>query len=452
MRTALLLILLLACTRQTPLLAQVPKKETVNMGTNSLLTDLIDTSTLMGKHMLSLYSVYGHLGFSGYIQPQYQWAQSEGADGNTYQGGEFGKFSDNRFRLRRGRLRTDFTHYDGDGNASVYFVFQFDGSEKGVNIRDFWGRYYENKWQLFHATVGVMARPFGHEILLSSVSREAPERGRMSQILMGTERDLGITFTFNPRKKESKWKWLSVDLGIYNGQGLTGPMEYDSYKELVARISSKKQEIKGTSLKLSGGISGYWGGIVNQSPFKYSMQQANGGWRFRSDSTAANLGSIAPRRYYGADVQLIIPNGVGQSELRAEYISGLQSGTATSSVTPGTYPLDGSLEAPLYTRNFNGAYFYYLQHLGSWKHQMILKYDWYDPNTRVDGNELTAASGFTDADMLFHTVGGGYMYYFNANLKAVLWYEHPMNEHTQLPGYEEDLKDGVLTLRAQFTF
>src|SRR5690606_6474571 len=166
------------------------------------------------------------------------------------------------------------------------------------SIRDFWGRYYENKWQLFHATAGVMARPFGHEILLSSVSREAPERGRMSQILMKTERDLGITFTFNPRKEQSKWKWLSVDLGIYNGQGLSGPMEYDNHKEIIARISSKKVDIKGTPFRISGGLSGYWGGIVNQSPFKYDMVQANNSWRFRSDSATANIGSVAPRRYY----------------------------------------------------------------------------------------------------------------------------------------------------------
>lgn len=431
---------------------QAQKKEMKDMGSHSLLTDLIDTSTIMGKNMLSLYSRYGHLGFSGYIQPQYQWALSEGAGGNTYQGGEFGKFSDNRFRLRRGRLRTDFTHYDADGNASVYFVFQFDGSERGVNIRDFWGRYYENKWQLFHMTMGVMARPFGHEILLSSVSREAPERGRMSQILMGTERDLGITFSFNPRKSDSRWKWLGVDLGIYNGQGLTGPMEYDSHKEIVGRISSKKQQIKGTQLKISGGVSGYFGGIVNQSPYKYRMVQQKGRWAFYSDSTAANRGSIAPRRYFGADVQLVIPNRSGQSEFRAEYISGLQTGTVGSSVTPGTYPTEGSMAAPLYTREFNGAYFYYLQHIGSWKHQVILKYDWYDPNTQVAGKDIAAINGFNDADVRFHTLGAGYMYYFNTNLKTVIWYEHPMNEQVGIPGYDRDLNDGVLTIRAQFSF
>ncbi|WP_240432942.1 porin [Taibaiella koreensis] len=418
-----------------------------------LLTDMIDTSTRMGKNMLSLYNKFGQIGFSGYLQPQFQYAESKGSP-NIFQGGDWGANSDNRFRLRRGRLRTDFAHYTEDGKPSVYFLFQFDGTERGVNIRDFWGRYYENKWELFHFSAGMMARPFGHEVLLSSIFREAPERGRMSQTIMNTERDLGFMISLNPRKATSKMRWFAIDLGVYNGQGLTGPMEYDSHKDIVFRISSRRQTlIKSMGAKISGGLSGYFGGITNQNARLYTMQQQDGIWRMQSDSLASNIGRNGSRRYFGADVQLVIPNRNGQTEFRAEYIRGLQTASLTNSTTPGTYPVDGAGAAlPLATRPFDGAYVYFLQHLGSWQHQVVLKFDWYDPNTRVSGKQISKEKGLSPADIRYNTIGGGYLYYINAYLKLVFWYEHPINEKTALTGYDKDLKDGIFTCRAQFSF
>lgn len=424
----------------------------MNPNQGGLLTDMIDTTTRMGRSMLSLYNRFGQLGFSGYLQPQFQWAESKGTP-NTFQGGDFGPNSNNRFRLRRGRLRTDFAHYTADGKPSVYFVFQFDGTERGVNIRDFWGRYYENKWELFHFTAGMMARPFGHEVLLSSVFREAPERGRMSQTLVQTERDLGFMLSLNPRKATSKLKWLAIDLGVYNGQGLTGTQEYDSHKDVVARISSKKREIKSLHAKVSWGLSGYIGGIESQNSKLYTAQQKDGKWMMVADSAESNIGKIAARRYFGADIQVIFPNKKGQTEFRAEYIRGLQSATSGSSATPGSFPVDAAgVAQPLYTRTFDGAYFYFLQHLGSWEHQVILKFDWYDPNKKVAGKDISKEGGFSPADIRYNTIGGGYIHYINQYMKILFWYEHPLNEKTSISGYDKDLKDGVFTCRAQFSF
>jgi hypothetical protein len=163
----------------------------MNPNQGGLLTDMIDTTTRMGRSMLSLYNRFGQLGFSGYLQPQFQWAESKGTP-NTFQGGDFGPNSNNRFRLRRGRLRTDFAHYTADGKPSVYFVFQFDGTERGVNIRDFWGRYYENKWELFHFTAGMMARrsgmkycylPFSGKLLSVAVCRRHWYRQSVTWVL-----------------------------------------------------------------------------------------------------------------------------------------------------------------------------------------------------------------------------------------------------------------------------
>ena len=59
-----------------------------------------------------------------------------------------------RFMLRRGRLRLDYAHMNPNDQISLYFVFQFDGSERGVFIRDFWGRIFENKWQVLSIYYG----------------------------------------------------------------------------------------------------------------------------------------------------------------------------------------------------------------------------------------------------------------------------------------------------------
>ena len=156
--------------------------------------DMVDTTTETGKGMLSIYKKYDHLRFSGYIQPQFQLASQKGIQ--SFEGGNFASRVSNRFMLRRSRVRIDYVHFDKDDAAGVQFVFQFDANERSFTVRDVWGRIFENKYKLFSFTTGIFARPFGYEINLSSSDRESPERGRMSQILMKSERDLGAMVSF----------------------------------------------------------------------------------------------------------------------------------------------------------------------------------------------------------------------------------------------------------------
>ena len=84
---------------------------------------------------------------------------------------------------------------------------------------------------------------------------------------------------------------------------------------------------------------------------------------------------------------------------------------------------------------------------------MLIKYDWYDPNTEVSANDIgKAGTGLNAADIKYSTLGFGYNYYMNPNVKLLLWYEIIKNEKTQLPGYTSDLKDNVFTCRLQFRF
>lgn len=424
------------------------------IGNNALaqrnINDILDSTTV--NNLLIISKKYGSVSFGGYMQPQFQFAQSKGTAAE-FQGGNFGENTDNRFRLRRGRLRADYSLLNDDGTPSTYFVFQFDGTEQGVNVRDFWGRYYEHHFQLFYFTAGLAGRPFGNELQLSSSAREAPERGRMSQTLMKTERDLGVMITFNPRKKGAKLKNLQFDLGIYNGQGLSGPQEFDNSKDFVLRLSHKNYAFKNIPLKIAGGVSALLGGLNHQLPVKYQMRKLNNSWAMVKDSATSNINKIAPRKYYGADVQLSTQTKSWKSELRLEYITGLQTGTSTTSSTPGSLPVDKNLiKLPYYTRNFDGAYLTFIQTLNSTDNQLILKYDWFDPNTKVKGNEINALNGFTAADVRFDTFGVGFLHHFNPHLKAVIYYDMIKNEKTKLLNFEKDLADNVLTIRTQFYF
>src|SRR5258705_6031137 len=142
------------------------------------LMDMIDTTTDVGKSVLSVSQRFDHIRIGGYMQPQFQMAQEKGA--KSYIGGDFPQNVNNRFTLRRGRIRFDYVRINKKSKASVPFVFQFDGTERGVFIRDFWGRLFENKYQLFSFVAGMLARPFSYELNLSSSDLESPARGRMS--------------------------------------------------------------------------------------------------------------------------------------------------------------------------------------------------------------------------------------------------------------------------------
>ena len=415
---------------------------------SQFLMDMIDTTTEIGKSVLSVTKRFDDIRIGGYMQPQFQFIESKGA--KSFNGGDFPANVNNRFMLRRGRIRFDYIHFNKDRGPSVQFVFQFDGSEKGVFIRDFWGRVFENKYKLFAFSMGMFARPFSYELNLSSSDRESPERGRMSQTLMKTERDLGAMISFEPRRKDHPLKYLKIDAGLFNGPGLSAPADYDSHKDFIGRIGIKPFPIT-KNVNLSMAASYYNGGILQNTKYVYRIGNSANGKAFIIDSSFTNIGKIAPRKYYGADIQLKIKNTKGFTELRAEYMTGTQTAFANTTETPAALPTD--ISTPFYVRKFNGAYFYLLQNIFSTHHQLGIKYDWYDPNSDVKENEIgKAGSNINEANIKYSTLGFGYINYINENLKLVLWYEVIVNEKTQVPGYIADVKDNVFTCRLQFRF
>ncbi|HET9430097.1 MAG TPA: hypothetical protein VFO70_02915 [Chitinophagaceae bacterium] len=233
----------------------------------------IDSSYFIKDTVRPFIKRFENLRLTGYIQPQFQLAEADGAP--SFSGGNFSTYSRSRFMLRRARVKIDYVLPSKTHFPQAVFSFQIDATERGVNVRDMFLKLYDTKKNLFSMTAGLFARPFGYEVNLSSAFRETPERGRMSQILMPTERDLGVMVSFEPQDLKHKLSRLKFDIGFFNGQGLSGTTDFDSHKDLISRLSLKPN--KDNKIELTGGLSLLLGGWKNATKYIYeSGTDANG--------------------------------------------------------------------------------------------------------------------------------------------------------------------------------
>ena len=407
-----------------------PKEDTLQKTLDNILSDL---------------KVMKRLKVSGYIQAQAQFADSMGIA--SFAGGNFNANTDKRFSVRRGRIKFVY-----DNSLSQY-VLQFDVTERGMGIKDAYVRFTDPWAKSIHATIGVFDRPFGFEIGYSSSSRESPERGRMSQIIFPRERELGAMLTFQ-MPKEWKMNFLKIDAGLFNGSGPTA-VDFDYQKDFIGRIRIDKVS-KSEKFKYGFGVSYYDGGWRQGTSKVYSMDQDSGGtMAFLLDRDTANFGAISKRNYMGADIQFSYDFPFGLTTLRAEYIQGSQPGSSSSLASPAVQPTTDN-----YDRNFDGAYFYFIQDIFQTKHQLVVKYDWFDPNTDVSGDNIgksafpaTSYMKTGRADFKYTTIGIGWIYRWDSNLKIIAYYDMVTNETSKnvaLMG--KDLSDNVFTLRFQYKF
>lgn len=413
------------------------------------LTEL-DSSFFIKDTLRPFIKRFENLRITGYMQPQFQVAEADGAP--SFAGGNFAQFSKSRFMLRRARIKIEYLLTAKEKFPKALFSFQIDATERGVIVRDMFIRLYETKSNNFSITTGFFARPFGYELNLGSSFRESPERGRMSQILMPGERDLGVMLTHEPQNKKHKLYHFKLDAGFFNGQGASGTTDFDSHKDFISRFMLKPYIIN--KVEVAGGLSLLLGGWKNGTKYLYSSGTNSSGDKiFRVDSSVSNLGKSSPRHYYGGDVQLKIHHGWGETEWRAEYWFGTQPGTQNSTFNPGILPTANGIPVPTYVRHFEGAFFYFLQNIINTKNQLIVKYDWYDPNIKVQKAQIgKPGTNFSSADIKFSTAGLGYVYHFNPQTKLILYYDIVKNESSNITGYTTDLKDNVFTCRLQFRF
>lgn len=420
----------------------------------------LDTLTTNVAALNSNLEVLKRLKITGYIQAQYQIADSAGQA--SYAGGNFRPGVDKRFMVRRGRIKFAYTSQaDERGVSTSQYVLQFDVTEKGLAIKDAY-ILLTDKWTGFiQVKAGMFDRPFGYDIGYSSSMRESPERGRMSQIIFPGERDLGASIAIQGHKT-SNWNWLRLEGGLFNGTGAPSAgadaSDFDKQKDFIGRLSVNRSSAS-EKMKYGFGVSMYNGGFRVDNDTVYSVATDDSGNKGFKVENGSFKGKYVSRKYIGVDAQVSMDWKAGITTLRAEYIQGDQPGTTASSSSPNS-----AVILHTYKRSFNGAYFYLVQNIGSSPFQAVVKYDWYDPNTDAEGDEIgkSVASGyksFNTTDLRYDTWGFGLAYRWDANVKLTAYYDMVTNETSKniadvagKPSYMKDLEDNVFTLRVQIKF
>ena len=427
-----------ADTAAVPVQEQLDQIKLHNESVNEILMDMKSYIDLSRK-----------LKFSGYMQTQYQAADGIGSSlypiGN-FAGGAFPTNVGSRFQVRRGRLKVQ---YENDLTFSQY-VIQLDITQNGLGIKDAYINIKDPWVKSWNLRTGVFDRPFGFEVAYSSNFRETPERSRMSQTLFPGERELGAMIEFAPEVGD--WTNYNLKLGVFNGV-LPTANENDNRKDIIGRAGFILP-LEEYGAAFDAGVSIYQGSVRNNSKFAYAFNEAQK--QFLVDSTGTNAGKNYERQYFGVDVQMIydVPE-IGGLSLRGEYNFGKQPGSSGSN----SFYNPGTVITPLYERKFYGYYISLLQNIGT-KHQMLVRYDVFDPNTAIDGSEIGATGKATTiGDLKYSTVGLGYLYHLDDNVKFTFYYELVSNEtvngattNAALLPYKSDVKDNVFTFRTQYRF
>ncbi len=396
---------------------------------------------------------------SGYVQPQWQWGQQDAAlkvgTGNVTENGNKSAF--NRFGVRRGRIK--FTYDDGGIATGVFQLNIVDKSnasgvnqavvqlkEAYLNVKDPWNGTIQLQ-------AGMFDRPFGNEISYSSSLLESPERSRIIQTLFPEEVDLGGKLILQAAKTSS-WNFLKFEGGWFAGNAINP--ETNNRKDFIGHLSASK--VIGSTAKWGLGASYYNGGVYQSTTNVYTM----GGNGFVLNSDPNNLSKYAKREYFGLDGQFSLESPMGMTQLRAEYIWGTQPGSNSSTGSPNaaTNPTTDT-----YIRKMNGWYGILVQDLGQSPFSLVLKYDSYDPNTKVKGDEIGATTTIAGAvktnktDLRYNTLGIGGLWRINPSLRLQLFYENVKNEKsanlaaaTRSSDFSRDQLDDTFTVRLQFKF
>lgn len=373
------------------------------------------------------------LRLSGYVQPQFQWGGKD-ADLSVGKDNERDE-SFNRIGIRRGRIKLTYTENYVSG------VLQLDFTENGVDLKDIYLNIKDPWINWFQLRGGVFDRPFGYEISYSSRRRESPERSTIFRTLFPNERDMGMMLTIQP-PATSPFHIVRLQAGLFAGNGIN--RENDNRRDFIGHLSLSKEINKDFHLGL--GVSHYNGFVSNDLSY-YDMTGSTIIYHTNEDQK----NKYNRRIYYGFDARVRLETLFGRTQLKGEYLFGQQPGLSHSSESP----TDWSIYGPRYIRSFRGGYVMFVQSLGNLPLSTVVKYDWYDPNTRVVRDDIGATEQTGSVDLARYTWGLGMVWSINKNLRLQAYYDINRNETThnlESREWETDKDDDVFTLRLQCMF
>ena len=394
-----------------------------------------DSSTVHPKTDSPQLGLLSKVKMSGFIQTQFQTIETPGAE--CISGGNFPVNTSNRFMIRRARLKAEYS------SGIAQYVFQIGGTEEGISVGEIYVEIMEPWFKSVSFTAGIFNRPFSFEVPYSSSKIEYTERSRIFKKILPDEKDFGAMITISP-EGNSFLNMFALDAGVFNG---TGPnhRDFDNRKDFTSHLTFTKSFFH-DKLSTKFGVSYNQGGYDNQRKTHYE-------WNSGFQQTANDTLALAKRLFKGIDAQLAAKWILGKTQFRGEYVFGTQAGTEKSSKTPDIAPIDDNgLPAPSFSRQFSGGYFLFLHDIAKTNIQLEAKYDWYDPNSQVEGKEIGVLPKTGKVDITYHTFGYGLNYSLSNNIRLLAYYEIIKNEVTNFYGYEKDLSDNVFTLRLQCKF
>ncbi|MBA0882623.1 porin [Flavobacterium undicola] len=371
---------------------------------------------------------------SGYIQAQYEMYDSWASDGTQHGVLVTGSaYEDNSFYIRRARIKFTYKPIDG-----VNFVLQPNFEAHQVTLKDAFVQLNDRWLNTFSLWVGQFNRPT-YEIEYSSASREFAERTLMTRTLYPTERDQGA-------KLEADFVTnfeipLKLQFAVLNGNFGEGALanqakDVDNGKDIMARaVYSLKFPSKG--LGIDFGAHTYLGNttvIAQTTPTPTVFSDVN------NNSFTPNVGDKMKKELFGAEVQMYY-DFLGGLSLKGEYIRGTYSGTTNTAQVNTLFNANK-------VRNVEGYYVSLVKNVGK-VNEVSLRYDVFDPNTKLSGDGVK-----TKDDLKYNTWAFAWQYYFNDYIKVMACYTLPVNEKSLNAGadYIKDKHDNIFTLRLQARF
>lgn len=366
-----------------------------------------------------------------------------------------------QFLVRRGRLKAT---YDA-GNGSV-FVTQYDIKQSGLTPQDIYVKFDEPWLKVFSLQAGLQDIPFGFEIGYSSSVMEFLERSRFERNAMfKDEKDVGAILGISP--KVPGLDGFGIKLAALNGTGVTDGVFDPSC--FVGRLNlSKNLYDLGLGINLGG--SYYMDSRVNQvatvrnkantaDSIPSSYYVIDGSADFKKIGFRKELDA----KVVGGDIQVTYDNSFIPAMAGVKLMGELYTGSAIG--TSGGNTRSVALADALYKRNVLGYYVALVQNIDKIA-QVVVRYDVYDPNTDVSGNEIgdkTAnagkGNGTSKSDLKYDSWYFGVNVFLNGNTKLALGYDLVSNETTRnlsspVPAsdFSKDVGDDLVTARIQFAF
>jgi len=351
---------------------------------------------------------------SGYVQAQWENYGKDLVKPNE---------PDNNFYIRRARVKFTYEALDG-----VKFVIQPDFSTGSLSLKDAYAVVNIPKLKDFTLWAGQFNRP-DYEVEYSSSQREVLERSKVIRAIYPGEREIGVKLEYIGSKIPLKFQVMAMNGNFTGSQA----KDFDSGKDLMGRMVYSLK-LAGGGLGIDLGVNGYYGG--NRIKYNTFVSNPEG----ILDSTTYKAGDYLDKNWVGGEIQ-IFADVLGGLAIKGEYIAGVNSASSATNQDSKAKLVDMRKD-PTKLRNFSGYYIYFIKNIGN-TNQFVVKYDYYDPNTKLSGDDARN-------ELYYHTVTLAWQYYLNDNIRLSLNYEIPNNETNAIN--TSNLKDNTLGVRIQAKF